>query len=88
MSDTDNPITIHPEIVSGTPCFAGTRVPVTAMTDYLSDGENLETFLMDFPTVERHQVIAALELAGRLLAQNARRVVEPEAAAVGVGARP
>jgi uncharacterized protein (DUF433 family) len=54
-------ITIDPEIVSGTPVFYGTRVPVQNLVDYLSTGETIETFLDHFPSVKREQVIRYLE---------------------------
>jgi uncharacterized protein (DUF433 family) len=56
-----------PEIMSGTPCFAGTRVPVKNLYDYLESGENLESFLSDFPTVEREQAVEVLELSEELV---------------------
>ncbi|HEY7118323.1 MAG TPA: DUF433 domain-containing protein [Tepidisphaeraceae bacterium] len=56
-------ITIDPEIVSGTPCFSGTRVPVKNLFDYLAKGHSLDEFLEDFPSVTREQVIAILDLA-------------------------
>lgn len=49
-----------PEIVSGTPVFVGTRVPVQALLDYLEGGETIEEFLDDFPSVSREQAIAFL----------------------------
>lgn len=58
-----NPIRIDPEILGGTPCFAGTRVPVKTLFDLLEKGRSLDHFLEHFPTVERDQAIAALELA-------------------------
>ena len=54
-----------PEIVSGTPVFVGTRVPVQALLDYLEGGETIHEFLDDFPSVSREQVIGFLEEAGR-----------------------
>lgn len=56
-----------PEIVSGTPVFVGTRVPVQALLDYLEGGETIDEFLDDFPSVSREQVVAFLEEAGRAL---------------------
>jgi uncharacterized protein (DUF433 family) len=56
-----------PEIMSGTPCFAGTRVPVKNLYDYLESGESLESFLSDFPTVEQAQAIEVLELSEELV---------------------
>ena len=54
-------VKIDPEIMSGTPCFTGTRVPVRALLDYLEAGDPLDEFLEDFPTVSRKQAIAFLE---------------------------
>ena len=53
----------HPEILSGTPVFVGTRVPVQSLFDYLEGGETLDQFLRQFPSVSREQAVAALELA-------------------------
>lgn len=53
----------HPEILSGTPVFAGTRVPVRSLFDYLEGGETLEEFLHQFPSVRREQTIAVLDAA-------------------------
>lgn len=48
-----------PEILSGTPVFVGTRVPLKNLTDYLEAGHPLDEFLEDFPSVTREQAIAA-----------------------------
>jgi uncharacterized protein (DUF433 family) len=62
-------IKVDPEIMSGAPCFAGTRVPVPALFDYLNGGHPLADFLADFPTVSESQVHQALaEAWQRLLA--------------------
>ena len=42
-------------ILGGTPVFAGTRVPVQTLIDYLKHGHSLDEFLDDFPTVRREQ---------------------------------
>jgi len=68
---SENPISINPNIQGGTPCFAGTRVPVSSLFDHLEQGCTLEEFLADFPTVSREQGIAALELAKRDVAKHA-----------------
>jgi len=47
----------------GTPCFTGTRVPVQTLLDYIEEGDTLDNFLRDFPTVTREQAIQFLELA-------------------------
>ena len=49
--------------MGGTPVFAGTRVPVQTLVDYLKAGESIDDFLEGFPTVTRAQVIAFLEEA-------------------------
>jgi uncharacterized protein (DUF433 family) len=56
-------VTSSPEILSGTPVFAGTRVPVQALIDYLEGGETIDDFLAGFPTVKREQLVAFLEAA-------------------------
>jgi uncharacterized protein (DUF433 family) len=53
----------HPEILSGTPVFVGTRVPVRSLFDYLEGGDTLEEFLHQFPSVKREQTIAVLDAA-------------------------
>jgi uncharacterized protein (DUF433 family) len=60
-------VKIDPEIMSGTPCFAGTRVPARTLIDYIEGGETLEEFLEQFPTVSREQAIAYLEESAALL---------------------
>lgn len=54
-----------PEIMGGTPVFAGTRVPLQNLIDGLEGGESIDDFLEGFPTVRREQVIAVIE-AGKL----------------------
>jgi uncharacterized protein (DUF433 family) len=61
-----------PEILSGTPVFVGTRVPVQSLFDYLEGGDTLDEFLRQFPSVTRDQAIAALELARQRLLTLAR----------------
>ena len=56
-------ITIDPDILSGQPVFAGTRVPVESLFDHLEAGVPLDEFLDDFPTVSRAQAVALLEVA-------------------------
>ena len=57
------PITIDPEIVSGTPVFKGTRVPVEALLTNLEAGLSLDEFIENFPTVTRQQAIQVLEFS-------------------------
>jgi uncharacterized protein (DUF433 family) len=54
-------VKIDPQIMSGAPCFAGTRVPIQNLIDYLAGGDSIEDFLDGFPSVSREQVIAFLE---------------------------
>jgi len=56
-------ISIDPGIMSGTPVFAGTRVPVQNLFDYIEGGENLTEFLDDFPSVSKAAAVAVLEMA-------------------------
>ena len=60
-----------PEILSGTPVFSGTRVPIQTLIDCLEAGDRLEDFLEDFPTVSREQALTALELAKAALLEHA-----------------
>ena len=57
-------ITIDSEIVSGTPVFKNTRVPIQSLFWHLEKGISIADFLEDFPTVKREQVNALLELVG------------------------
>ena len=63
----DQLINRDPEILSGTPVFRGTRVPIKNLLDYLRAGDSLEEFLDDFPSVNREQAEGVLELLGEAL---------------------
>ena len=64
-------ISVSPDVVSGTPVFTGTRVPIKNLFDYLQGGESLEAFLDDFPSVQREQAVDVLALAlSAVLAQS------------------
>jgi len=56
-------IVINPEVLSGTPCFRGTRVPFKNLIDYLEGGHSLGEFLGQFPTVTHEMAVQALEEA-------------------------
>ena len=56
-------ITASPEILGGTPVFAGTRVPVQTFIEYIKAGESIEAFLEGFPSVTKEQVLAFLDEA-------------------------
>lgn len=60
-------ISSDPEVQGGAVVFAGTRVPLKNLIDYLEAGDSLEQFLDDFPSVRREQAIAALDLAQEAL---------------------
>lgn len=55
------------DVLGGTPVFAGTRVPVQTLFDYLEAGHTLDEFLDDFPTVQRARAIAVLEMLKQTL---------------------
>ena len=61
------PVSIDPEVMSGTPVFAGTRVPVQNLFDYIEGGDDLSEFLDDFPSVSKEAAIEVLEMARRSL---------------------
>jgi uncharacterized protein (DUF433 family) len=60
-----------PDIQGGVPVFVGTRVPVKNLFDFLEAGDGLDDFLKSFPSVNREQAVAALELAREALAPDA-----------------
>ena len=63
----DQVITSDPDVQGGAVVFAGTRVPLKNLIDYLEAGDSIEEFLDDFPSVTREQAVAALELAQEAL---------------------
>ena len=60
-------IVSSPDVMGGTPVFAGTRVPVQTLLEYLEGDRSIKDFLEEFPTVTREQVIAFLEEAKELM---------------------
>ena len=56
-------ISIDPEIMSGTPVFLGTRVPIQNLFDYFEGGEDVSEFLDDFPSVSKEAALAVLKMA-------------------------
>jgi uncharacterized protein (DUF433 family) len=56
-------ITINPHILGGTPVFAGTRVPVRILFEYIETGETLAEFLDAFPSVSRELAQGVLQVA-------------------------
>ncbi len=65
-------VIVDPEIFWGAPVFVGTRVPVDTLLEYLTNGDSLESFLSDFPSVSRNVAVAFLE-------EGAQRVVQAAA---------
>ena len=64
-------VSSSPDVMSGTPVFAGTRVPVQSLIECLEAGDSIDDFLSGFPTVSREQVVAFLEEATeRMIAQS------------------
>jgi len=60
-----------PDILSGTPVFLGTRVPIRTLFDYLEGGDTLDEFLRQFPSVRREQAIGLLDRARQSVLANA-----------------
>jgi uncharacterized protein (DUF433 family) len=58
-------VSVSSEIMGGTPVFAGTRVPIQTLLDYLKAGESIDDFLDGFPTVSKEQVVNFLEETGK-----------------------
>jgi len=65
--DLHSVVSVSLEVMSGTPVFRGTRVPVKNLLDYLAAGDSLDEFLDQFPTVKREQAVALIEVAEDLL---------------------
>lgn len=61
------PISVDPEVMSGTPVFEGTRVPVDALLNNLSAGVSLDEFLANFRTVRREQALGVLNFSSETL---------------------
>ncbi len=72
MTARNDVIHTDPGILSGTPVFVGTRVPVQTLFDYLEGGETIDEFLHQFPSVQREQAVAAIELARDAVLGSAR----------------
>jgi uncharacterized protein (DUF433 family) len=60
-------ITIDAEILSGTPVFKGTRVPIQSLFWHIENGVTIDEFLEDFPSVKREQVIELLEISNKMM---------------------
>lgn len=71
MKTSQEILSRNPDILGGTTVFAGTRVPVENLMDYLASGQTLDDFLRDFPSVSREQVMKVLRLAQEALVAGA-----------------
>lgn len=60
-------VSIDPEVMSGLPVFAGTRVPIQSLFDYIEGGDDLSEFLDDFPSITKEAALAVLEMAKKSL---------------------
>jgi uncharacterized protein (DUF433 family) len=69
MASLTDVIVKDPDILSGTPVFRGTRVPLQALFDSIESGETLEQFLEGFPSVSREMAVTALKQARELLSK-------------------
>jgi len=65
-----NLIEVNPKKMSGTPVFRGTRVPIQNLFDCIEEGETINQFLEQFPTVTREQVNGILELSKERLLES------------------
>jgi uncharacterized protein (DUF433 family) len=64
-------VSISKEIMGGTPVFAGTRVPIQTLMDYLKGGDSIDDFLEGFPSVPREQVVEFLDEAEKQMEKKA-----------------
>ena len=64
---TSNIVHRDPDILSGTPTFPGTRVPIRILFEHLEAGDSLDVFLDDFPSVSREQAVQLLEEAKEMV---------------------
>lgn len=63
-------VTVKPDVMHGTPCCTGTRVPVQTLLDYIEEGDSIDDFLADFPSVKREQATGLLALAQERLLES------------------
>jgi uncharacterized protein (DUF433 family) len=67
---SDHLISISPDIMGGAAVFAGTRVPVQTLFEYLEARDKIDDFVAGFPTATRQQVVVLMEIAkGKVLAE-------------------
>lgn len=73
-------IAIDPEIMGGTPCFRGTRVPVKVLFVNLAAGVSLETILEEWPSIPRDAAEALLRLSQERMLEEASTELPRDAA--------
>ena len=66
----DEIVQVNADLLHGTPCFTGTRVPVQTLLDYIAESDTLDAFLADFPSVKREQATGLLALAQERLVES------------------
>jgi uncharacterized protein (DUF433 family) len=76
MTDLQQIVWSDPDRLGGVPCFVGTRVPVHSLFDHLGEGDTLDDFLDNFPTVRRAQAKAVLNLAAERIEDSAQKQAE------------
>ena len=60
-------ITIDPEILSGKPVIKGTRIPVYLVIELLANGMSEKEILLQYPTLIKADIKAALVYASKCL---------------------
>jgi uncharacterized protein (DUF433 family) len=75
MASLLNRITIDPEVCHGKPVIRGLRYPVESVLEYLAAGDSIEDVLVDFPDLQREDLLACLEFAARSLQVRSQHLV-------------
>ena len=68
-------ITVDPDVCHGKPCVRGLRYPVETLLEYLAGGDSAENLLVEFPDLEREDILACHEFSRRMLAAKSVHVV-------------
>ena len=67
MHRADEIISVNPDVLGNQPVFKGTRVTIESLFDYLENGETVDQFIDDFPSVSKEQAMAVIEMASKLM---------------------
>lgn len=54
-------MSVDPEILGGTPCFNGTRVPLETVIDNLGAGHTIDEILEEYPSLENEHILEVLK---------------------------